>query len=399
MQRHNELEKDLIVGKKSVFKVTCVVGTRPEAIKMAPVIMELKSLKNFAVSLLSTGQHAEMLDQALKHFNITPSFELFVMKERQSLEHITSRVLEGVGNFLALNKQDMILVHGDTTTTLAASLAAFYRKVPVAHVEAGLRSYDLSQPFPEEANRVITDRLSALCFAPTAIAAQNLLKEGIEENKIWITGNTVIDSLFWTIENSRNVETVSSLGIDNDSRVVLVTAHRRESWGKPLLRIVSALKELLNSYNDLHVVIPLHLNPEVREVFYNMLPQNERIHYTEPLDYPQFINLMKMSAFIMSDSGGIQEEATALKKPLLILRELSERPEAVNEGTGVIVGTDTHKIVASASRLLDEPAWLASFSEKSECPFGDGKAAKKIANIIKEYLSNDMVSSLEDNLA
>jgi UDP-N-acetylglucosamine 2-epimerase (non-hydrolysing) len=179
MQRLYEIEKEFIEGEKNMFKVTCVVGTRPEAIKMAPVIMELKSLKDFTVSLLSTGQHAKMLDQAFKHFNITPDFELFVMKERQSLEHITSKVLEGVGNFLAQNKQDMILVHGDTTTTLAASLAAFYRKVPIAHVEAGLRSHDLSQPFPEEANRVITDRLSTLCFAPTVVAAQNLIKEGI----------------------------------------------------------------------------------------------------------------------------------------------------------------------------------------------------------------------------
>jgi UDP-N-acetylglucosamine 2-epimerase (non-hydrolysing) len=387
MQKFNELMKEVTADEKNKFRVTCVVGTRPEAIKMAPVIMELKNLKDFTVSLLSTGQHAQMLDQALKHFNITPDFELLVMKERQSLEHITSKVLEGVGSFLVKNKQDMILVHGDTTTTLAASLAALYRKVPIAHVEAGLRSHDLSQPFPEEANRVITDRLSELCFAPTAAAAQNLIKEGISENRIWVTGNTVIDSLFWTIKNSSSVETISSLGIESTSRVVLVTAHRRESWGKPLIRIISALKELLNSYNDLHIVIPLHLNPEVRELFYSILALNERVHYMEPLDYPQFINMMKISTFIMSDSGGIQEEASALKKPLLILRELSERPEAVNEGTGIIVGTDTQKIVTAASRLLDDPVWLASFSKKSKCPFGDGKAAKRIVKIIKEYLS------------
>ena len=375
-----------------MLKITCVVGTRPEAIKMAPVIMKLKDLKDFSVSLLSTGQHVEMLDQALQHFNLVPDFNLHVMKERQSLDHITSRVLEGTARFLDKNKQDMLLVHGDTTTTLAASLAAFYSKVPVAHVEAGLRSNDMEQPFPEEANRVITDRLSALCFAPTPLAAQNLLKEGISENKIWVTGNTVIDSLFWTIENSC-VKKISFPGIGETSPIVLVTAHRRESWGKPLVRVVSALKELLKNYSNLHAVIPLHLNPEVREIFFSILDKSDRVHYTEPLDYPEFIDMMESSAFIMSDSGGIQEEASALKKPLLILRELSERPEAVNEGTGMIVGTDTQKIISTASQLLDDPERLASFSQKTECPFGDGKASDKIVKIVKEYLygnTNDM---------
>jgi UDP-N-acetylglucosamine 2-epimerase (non-hydrolysing) len=369
-----------------MFRVACAIGTRPEAIKMAPVIMELKCSNSFTVSLLSTGQHAEMLDQALKHFNIVPDVNLCVMKERQSLEHITSRVLEGVGNFLDENIQDILLVHGDTTTTLAASLAAFYKKTPIAHVEAGLRSSDMTQPFPEEANRVITDRLSALCFAPTVNAAQNLLIEGIPENRVWITGNTVIDSLFWTIENSRD-NTMPSLDIESNSPIVLVTAHRRESWGVPLSRIVGALEILLKKYDNLHAVIPLHLNPEVRKTFFNMLDKSGRVHYTEPLDYPEFINMMKRSTFIMSDSGGIQEEASALKKPLLILRELSERPEALIEGTGIIVGTDMQKIVSVASELLDNSEWLASFSQKAACPFGDGKAASRIVKIVKEYLS------------
>ena len=369
-----------------MHKVVCVVGTRPEAIKMAPVIMKLKDSEDFSVSLLSTGQHVEMLDQALKHFNIQPDYNLQVMKERQSLDHITSRVLEGTARFLDENKQDLMLVHGDTTTTLAASLAAFYRNVPIAHVEAGLRSNNMTQPFPEEANRIITDRLSSLCFAPTGIAAQNLLKEGISENIIWITGNTVIDSLFWTIENSLPGKSLLSFGIDDISPIILVTAHRRESWGKPLMRIVRALKELLKKYNDLHAVIPLHLNPEVREVFFRILDKSERVHYTDPLDYPEFISVMKRCTFIMSDSGGIQEEASALRKPLLILRELSERPEAINEGTGILVGSDEQKIVSTASRLLDNPELLASFSQNKECPFGDGKAADKIVRIIKEYL-------------
>ena len=386
-----------------MFKVTCVVGTRPEAIKMAPVIMKLKDMKGFNVSLLSTGQHAEMLEQALNHFSIVPDLNLCVMKERQSLEHITSRVLEGIGNYLNENAQDIVFVHGDTTTTLAASLAAFYNRVPIAHVEAGLRSNDITQPFPEEANRVLTDRLSTLCFAPTAIAANNLLKEGISENKIWITGNTVIDSLFWTIENSRS-ETIAFPGMEENTPVVLVTAHRRESWGKPLIRIASALKELLSNYNNLHAVIPLHLNPEVREVFFSILDKSERIHYTEPLDYPEFINMMKRSTFIMSDSGGIQEEASALKKPLLILRELSERPEAVNEGTGIIVGTDTQKIISTASELLNSTELLVSFSKNGGCPFGDGKASIKIVNIVKDYLAqsldkNKLYSSLNRRFA
>lgn len=369
--------------EKKMFKLTCVVGTRPEAIKMAPVVMELKNHPEFSVSLLSTGQHAEMLDGALANFGLVPDVKLSIMKERQSLDYITSRVLEGVGKFLDENPPDMIFVHGDTTTTFASALAAFYRKVPVAHVEAGLRSRDMSQPFPEEANRVLTDSISNLCFAPTEGAKKNLLDEGVHPTKIFVTGNTVIDALFWTLNKFDGKIDLPELA--PDAPLVLVTAHRRESWGEPLVEIIAALRELLEKYPKLHAIIPLHKNPAVREIFYRELAEGERVRYTEPLDYPEFIRAMNRSTFMMSDSGGVQEEAAALKKPLLILRSLSERPEAVSEGTGIIVGTDKEKIVSTASRLLDEPDRLSSFAARSHNPFGDGTAARKIAKAVREH--------------
>lgn len=367
-----------------MFKLTCVVGTRPEAIKMAPVVLALKEYADFDVSLLSTGQHAEMLDAALSNFGMVPDIKLSIMKERQSLDHITARVIEGTGKFLDENPQNMLLVHGDTTTTLAAALAAFYRKIPVAHVEAGLRSYDMFQPFPEEANRVITDSLSSLCFAPTVGAEKNLIKEGISRDKIFVTGNTVIDALFWTLERTKKEKDLP-FQLDDSTPLMLVTAHRRESLGAPLIEIIGAISELLSKYSKLHALIPLHKNPAVRETFHGRL-SGDRVHYTEPLNYPEFIRAMNRSMFMMSDSGGVQEEAAALRKPLLILRNLSERPEAVNEGTGIIVGTDREKITSEASRLMDDAEWLDSFSKRSGKPFGDGTAAKKIAKSVHEYL-------------
>ena len=354
---------------------------------MAPLILELKGDPSFDVMLLASGQHSDMLCQALAYFGITPDGNLRIMKERQSLDHVTSSVLEGVGAFMDANPQDMLLVHGDTTTTLAASLAGFYRKTPVGHVEAGLRSHDLYRPFPEEANRVLTDKLCALHFAPTRRAAENLRGEGVGKESVFITGNTVIDALFWTL--GRGCEAKILRGIPEGAPVALLTAHRRESWGEPLARICRAVRRLAERHPELYLLVPLHKNPEVRSTITEnlVIPGNKNIVFTEPLEYPEFVAAMNRSLFIMSDSGGVQEEASALKKPVLILREISERPEALDEGTGLLVGADERIIEREASRLLEDRLYRESFARRGaqECPFGDGNASKRIAGILKSY--------------
>ena len=376
----------------SGHRIVCVVGTRPEAIKMAPLIRALREDGRFSLTVLATGQHTDMLRQALSHFGIAPDTDLNVMRERQSLDHITSAVLTGVGGFLDGQEQDMVLVHGDTSTTFAAALAAFYRHIPVGHVEAGLRSHDMSLPFPEEANRVLTDRLASLFFAPTEGDAENLKNEGVNPRRVHVTGNTVIDALFWTLSRLEEPEALKA--IPPDAPLVLMTAHRRESWGEPLERICGAVAELLRERPDLHVLIPLHKNPAVRDVIKRDLGAfsegpGARVLFTEPLDYPDFVSAMNRSLFILSDSGGIQEEASALRKPVLILRTLSERPEAVTRGTGVLVGTDSGKIAREARRLLDDGKYRASFARKGT-PFGDGTASARIRDIIAEYLEGDV---------
>jgi UDP-N-acetylglucosamine 2-epimerase (non-hydrolysing) len=321
-----------------------------------------------------------MLSQALGHFGIEADADLAVMRDRQTLDHVTSAVLEGVGAFLDSTPQDLLLVHGDTTTTFAAALAGFYRKIPVGHVEAGLRSHDLARPFPEEANRVLTDRIAALYFAPTPLSAQNLWDEGVEQSRVFVTGNTVIDALFWTLE--REVETSALNGLPPDEPLILLTAHRRESWGAPLLEICGAVRGLLGKHPNLRFLVPLHKNPTVRDTIREALEGCSRVIFTEPLDYPEFVAAMNRALFIMSDSGGVQEEASALKKPVLILRELSERPEALDAGTGVLVGTDRERIEREALRLLEDGAYRRSFAERGT-PFGDGKASQRIVDIIK----------------
>ncbi|MDR3232049.1 MAG: UDP-N-acetylglucosamine 2-epimerase (non-hydrolyzing) [Synergistaceae bacterium] len=364
--------------------LVCVVGTRPEAIKMAPLILKLRECPDFRVRVLASGQHADMLHQALSDFGIRADADLCVMKDRQTLDHITSAVLEGVGGFLDANPQDMLLVHGDTTTTLSAALAGFYRNIPVVHVEAGLRSRDMTRPFPEEANRVLVDRLATLYFAPTRQSADNLLAEGADARRVFVTGNTVIDALFWTLEHRRETEVLRD--VPADAPLVLMTAHRRESWGEPLVRVCKAVRGLLERHAELWVVIPLHKNPVVRNAIREELKNCARVVFTEPLNYPDFVAVMNRSLFIMSDSGGIQEEASALRKPVLILRELSERPEALTMGTGVLVGTNRERIGEEASRLLTDSAWFASFSERG-MPFGDGSASKRIVNVIGKYFA------------
>jgi UDP-N-acetylglucosamine 2-epimerase (non-hydrolysing) len=288
-----------------VIALTCVVGTRPEAIKMAPLILKLRENPRFRVQVLASGQHADMLFQALDHFGIRADVDLGIMRDRQSLDHITAAVLEGVGTFLDSNPQDMLLVHGDTTTTLSAALAGFYRKIPVAHVEAGLRSRDMTSPFPEEANRVLVDRITTLYFSPTPQSADNLLAEGAEESRVFVTGNTVIDALFWTLE--RQTEASVLRDVPADAPLALMTAHRRESWGEPLARICEAVRALLEKHPGLWVLIPLHKNPVVRDATAEKLRGCSRLVFTEPLNYPDFVAAMNRSLFIMSDSGGIQE--------------------------------------------------------------------------------------------
>jgi UDP-N-acetylglucosamine 2-epimerase (non-hydrolysing) len=371
---------------KAKIKITCVVGTRPEAIKMAPVVLALREDSAFETRLLSSGQHADMLTQALRHFGVEADADLAVMRDRQTLDHVTTAVLEGVGAFLDSDPQDLLLVHGDTTTTFAAALAGFYRKIPVGHVEAGLRSRDLGRPFPEEANRVLTDRIAALFFAPTPLSAQNLRAEGVEGARVFITGNTVIDALFWTLERGAKTDFVSVSGLTPEEPLILLTAHRRESWGEPLLEICGAVRSLLETHPDLRVLVPLHKNPVVRDTIRNVLGDCPRAVFTEPLDYPEFVAAMNRSLFIMSDSGGIQEEASALEKPVLILRELSERPEALEAGTGVLVGTHRERIEREALRLLEDAPYRRSFVGRG-APFGDGKASRRILDAVRNYFA------------
>ncbi|MDR1377193.1 MAG: UDP-N-acetylglucosamine 2-epimerase (non-hydrolyzing) [Synergistaceae bacterium] len=374
------------------IKIACVVGTRPEAIKMAPLVLALKREPVFETRVLASGQHTDMLFQALNHFGIEADANLNVMEHAQTLEHITSAVLEGVGSFLDENPQDLLLVHGDTTTTFASALAGFYRKTPVGHVEAGLRSHDLARPFPEEANRLLTDRIAELYFAPTLLSAENLWTEGVDKSRVFVTGNTVIDALFWTLGRSGETDLLGK--VPEGKPLVLMTAHRRESWGEPLKEICAAARNILGKHPELRLLVPLHKNPAARNTIIDALRGCSNAIFTEPLDYPEFVAAMNRSLYIMSDSGGVQEEASALKKPVLILRELSERPEAIETGTGVLAGTDRHRIEREALRLLEDHAYRAAFADRS-APFGDGNASTRIVEIVKKYFAERLGERLQ----
>ena len=364
--------------------VVCVVGTRPEAIKMAPVVVGLQKQDYFYVKILATGQHAAMLDQALGHFNLTADVNLHIMKDRQTLDHITSSVLTGAGEYFDTVHPDAVLVHGDTTTTFAAGLAAFYRKIPVGHVEAGLRSGDMYLPFPEEMNRVLTDRITAWSFAPTELAKENLLREGTLKENVIVTGNTVIDALFYTVAKTSKPNIPEFNKLPDGAPFLLVTAHRRESWGAPLEEICSALTELLDSHPKLWMIIPMHKNPAVREIIKKHLADRQQVILCDPLDYPDFVWAMNSSQFILSDSGGVQEEASAIKKPVLILRDVTERPEAVEHGSGIIVGVSKEKILFHANDLLNNKTSIENIELKCEDqPFGDGTASIQIAEALK----------------
>jgi len=367
--------------------IVCVVGTRPEAIKMAPVVLALRRQNFFDVKILATGQHAAMLDQALGHFKLTADINLHIMKERQSLDHITSSVLTGSGEYFDTVKPSAVLVHGDTTTTLAAALAGFYRKIPVGHVEAGLRSNNMYLPFPEEMNRVLTDRITTWAFAPTPLAKENLINEGTPEKNILVTGNTVIDALFYTVKATEKPACEDLRLLPENAPFLLVTAHRRESWGEPLENICSALNKLLDLHPELWMVIPMHKNPAVRETIKKNLGGKKQVILCDPLDYPDFVWAMNTSRFILSDSGGVQEEASAIRKPVLILRDVTERPEAVENGSGILVGVDREKIIKKASELLVSSEYYNSIEKRCDAqPFGNGTASLKIAEALKADL-------------
>ena len=362
--------------------VILVVGTRPEAIKMAPVFRALKKRSEVRPYLLATGQHAEMLLEPLSYFGLVPDENLGIMRERQTLDHVTSAVLGLSGQVFDRERPALVLVHGDTSTTLAAALAAFYRKIPVGHVEAGLRSGDMAHPFPEEMNRVVTDRLASWWFAPTMGAAENLRREGCRPDRVVVTGNTVIDALLWTMSRAGRPSTPALLDLPPEARVLLLTAHRRESWGAGLESICRAMGRILDRVPDVWGVVPMHRNPAVRETFQNFLGHHPRVRLCDPLPYPDFIWAMGRSTLILSDSGGVQEEAPVLEKPVLVLRSVTERPGAMTEGTAVLVGTDEERIFSTAYRLLTDPEAYGALARKGMNPFGKGDAAEKICEAL-----------------
>lgn len=363
-------------------KVMAVFGTRPEAIKMCPLVLELQKYENIEPVVCVTAQHREMLDQVLDVFGVKPDYDLDIMKTRQSLAGITTRVLEGMEDVLKKEKPDIVLVHGDTSTSFVAALAAFYEQIPVGHVEAGLRTYDIYSPFPEEMNRQLTGRIAKLHFSPTQRNFDNLIKENIDAEKIYITGNTVIDALKTTVKENYEFENEYLRSIDfENKRVIVVTAHRRENLGKPLEDICTAIAEIVDEYEDTEVVYPVHLNPAVREVAWGILGDKERVHLIDPLDVMELHNAIARSFMVMTDSGGIQEEAPALAKPVLVLRRETERPEAVAAGTVKIAGVDKDVIKALAKELLDNPAEYAKMAHAAN-PYGDGEASRRTCEAI-----------------
>ncbi|WP_434116059.1 non-hydrolyzing UDP-N-acetylglucosamine 2-epimerase [Paraburkholderia caffeinilytica] len=370
-------------------KILVTFGTRPEAIKMAPLVRQLKSTEGIACFVCVTGQHREMLDQVLRLFQIRPHFDLNVMKRNQDLFDITSSIMLGMRDVLKDCRPDLMLVHGDTSTTLAASLAAFYQRIPVGHVEAGLRTGDLQSPWPEEANRRLTGVLAEKHFAPTERSRQNLLAENVPDERILVTGNTVIDALLHVRErlagDARLREEAEQLlpALAPNRRLILVTGHRRESFGGGFERICSALAQLARAYPDVDIVYPVHLNPGVREPVNRILTGIANVHLIEPLDYLPFVCLMDRAYLILTDSGGIQEEAPSLGKPVLVMRETTERQEAVDAGVVKLVGTDVHRIVDGVSELLCKASIYRAMSVRGN-PYGDGYACARIAKALLE---------------
>jgi UDP-N-acetylglucosamine 2-epimerase (hydrolysing) len=370
-------------------KVLTVFGTRPEAIKMAPLVHKLRETPCFDVEVCVTGQHREMLDQVLDLFDISPDYDLDIMRKRQSLTEITSDILNNIGEVYDSSKPEIVLVHGDTTTTLAASLAAFYRHIKVGHVEAGLRTGNIWSPWPEEFNRKLCDAVSSWHFVPTVRARDNLLAEGAAAEQIVLTGNTVIDALLGVREKIDNDSALANEisqrfpGIDWSRRLILVTGHRRESFGEPFHKFCAALRILAQSYPDVQIVYPVHLNPNVREPAEQILGGSQNIYLTEPQDYLPFVFLMSRSYLVITDSGGVQEEAPSLGKPVLVTRDTTERPEAIEAGTAKLVGTDIGRILTEASTLLDNEHAYRSMACATN-PYGDGRACSRIVAALED---------------
>ena len=375
-------------------KIMIVFGTRPEAIKMAPLIHAFKAEQNqFEVKVCVTSQHRQMLDQVLKIFEIEPDIDLNLMESNQNLSSLTSIILEKLRNVFIEHEPDVVMVHGDTTTTLATAMAAFYASIPVGYVESGLRTYNLKAPFPEEFNRQITSKIAKWHFAPTKLSQNNLLKEGVDKSLISVTGNTVIDSLKWIlkrIENDKDYKKKIVTNLDTNinfswqnKKFVLITAHRRENFGNGMLQICSAISELASKYSDINFVYPVHLNPNVKEPVNKILKGFKNIYLIKPQQYELFIYLLKHSYLVLTDSGGIQEEAPSLGKPVLVMREVTERPEAIKAGTVELVGSSHHQIVNGVSRLLDDKNYYKTMS-RSHNPYGDGKASNRIVNVIRK---------------
>lgn len=365
------------------LKVMVVFGTRPEAIKMAPLVLELqKHSDSIETITVVTAQHRQMLDQVLETFRIEPHYDLDIMGKNQSLLDITGKILEKFDPVVKQELPDMILVHGDTTTTFAASLVAFYNQLRIGHVEAGLRTFDKYSPFPEEMNRQMTDNLADLYFAPTSESKENLLKENHPESAIVITGNTAIDALKLTVQSDYYHEVLEQL--DPDKKLVLVTMHRRENQGQPMRNVFTALREMVDLHQEIEVVYPVHLSPAVQEAANDILAGHDRIHLIEPLDVLDFHNLASRSYFIMTDSGGVQEEAPSLGKPVLVLRDTTERPEGVRAGTLKLVGTDPVRVKEAMAALLTDETLYGQMSQAPN-PYGDGRASERIVQSIQQY--------------
>jgi len=374
-------------------KIMLVFGTRPEAIKMAPLVHALKAEPNqFELKVCVTSQHREMLDQVLNIFNIKPDIDLNLMKKDQSLSNLTSLILNEMQKIFTKYQPDILLVHGDTTTTLATSMAAFYASIPVGHIEAGLRTYDLKTPFPEEFNRQITGKITKWHFAPTDLSRKNLLSEGVSNSSIIVTGNTVIDTLHWTLnrvdkdkDRKKNIENILNTHLSfnwQNENFVLVTAHRRENFGDGFFKICSAIKELSLKYPKIYFVYPVHLNPNVSKPVNEILKGFDNIHLIKPLEYEPFVYLLKHSYLVLTDSGGIQEEAPSVGKPVLVMRESTERPEAVDAGTVEIVGSNQQRIIEGVSRLLNDKKHYQMMS-RAHNPYGDGLACKRIVDFLR----------------
>lgn len=371
-----------------MVKIGIVFGTRPEAIKMAPVVKQFKTHNKWNTKVIVTGQHREMLDQVLDVFNIIPDYDLDVMTENQSLTHITTAVLHGLEQIFSIWKPDYLLVHGDTTTALAAALAGYYHKITIAHVEAGLRTGNLHNPFPEEANRKLIDGLSTIFFAPTEAAAKNLRSEGVSSSQIYVTSNTVIDALYMVVDDNYRFKQSQLQALTFSQPVILVTAHRRENWGQPLANICAAIREAAACL-PVDIVFAMHKNPQIQSVVKSYLAGIANVHLIDAPAYVEFANLLNRCRFLVTDSGGLQEEAAALGKPVLVLRDMTERPEGIDSGILKLVGTDKDKIVSEISNLVQDSELYHRMAH-SHNPYGDGKAAMRIKNIITEFHWRDV---------